>query len=106
MMMVLLSPASRRISSARSKPSHSGMWASVAPVGKARRARGPRARRSIASRAGHADRFHRPTPQDLVENLAVGGVVVDDQHRHAVNGRQALGRDLSPAAPRPLPAWR
>ena len=71
------------------------MWASVSTSGKGSPASLglPQQLQGLRG-AGDAGGHHLPTAKHLVENAAVGGVVVHHQHPHAVQARPARERRL------------
>ena len=82
MIRVADSSARLRILAARARPSVSGMRASsrTSANGRPRLTavpEGVQGRQPVADRR----RLHLPAAQPLLEDVAVGGVVVDDQHR-------------------------
>ena len=78
-------PGPRRMRSARVKPSMPGMWASSSTSGNgfAAAAACPRAA-SAASPPSTASGRIPQLPQHLFEDAAVGGVVIDHEHRQVV----------------------
>ena len=94
MMRVAASSARSRIMAASARPSVSGMRASssTSAYGRPLAARVPQGvhgRHPVA----HRRRLHLPAAQPLLQDVPVGGVVVDDQHRQVVERDRRPGRD-------------
>ncbi len=94
---------SRRIRSAKVNPSISGMWASLSTN-----------RKGIPARRGFAHPLdplapgcrrgdHSPTRKHFLENVAIGGVVVDSQHPQGRESKQDRHGGLVWPPRRPLP---
>ena len=76
-------------------PSTSGIWQSEITTSKARRPRPRAGEASSPSRIGRHRRPHVPAGEHLLEDAAIGGVVVDDEDAQAL---ERLTADRASAA--------